>query len=89
MIKKILILILGLILIGGCIREIQPELYCEKDSDCVPAQCCHPTSVINKEFTPDCTGIFCTLECREDTLDCGYGSPACIKNKCIIIWTKK
>ncbi len=62
--------------------ENPKEIYCEKDSDCVPAQCCHPTSCVNKNYAPDCSGIFCTMECKPDTLDCGQGKCVCINNKC-------
>lgn len=57
-------------------------VFCESDSDCVAAQCCHPTSAVNKKFAPDCTDVICTMECRPDTIDCGYGEIKCIDSKC-------
>ena len=58
--------------------------YCTTDSDCVPAQCCHATSVVNKQYSPDCEGVACTLDCSPGTLDCGYSIPVCANNRCAI-----
>lgn len=58
------------------------ELYCESDADCVPASCCHPFSCVNAGAAPDCSGVFCTQECRPGSLDCGQGSCSCVNNKC-------
>lgn len=55
--------------------------YCSVDSDCLPAQCCHPASCVNKASAPNCEGVFCTMECRLGTLDCG-GYCACVNDKC-------
>ncbi|MBU1202761.1 hypothetical protein KKH39_01830 [Patescibacteria group bacterium] len=57
--------------------------YCESDDDCVPATCCHPTRVVNKNYAPDCAAVACTFSC-EGPLDCGAGHPACENNKCVI-----
>jgi hypothetical protein len=54
---------------------------CSRDSDCVPAQCCHAADCVIKEKRPDCSKSFCTQECRPGTLDCG-GSCACIQHRC-------
>ena len=62
-----------------------PETFCTTDDDCVPAECCHPTSAVNRNFAPDCTGTFCTAYCAPDTLDCGGGEVKCIKNKCEVV----
>jgi len=67
-------------------EKIDPY-YCEKDEDCVPEQCCHPTSCINKAFAPDCRGVICTAECVPGTMDCGQGYCACINNRCQAIIT--
>jgi hypothetical protein len=55
---------------------------CLTDADCIPASCCHPNSCVSKDKRPDCKGIFCTMECRPGTLDCGQGICRCIDNKC-------
>jgi len=60
------------------------KLTCLVDSDCVGAQCCHPTSLINKEFAPDCEGIACTMSC-EGPLDCGQGKGVCQEGYCVIV----
>ena len=61
-------------------------LYCKMDEDCVPAQCCHPTSCINKDYKPDCSGIVCTMECAPNTMDCGQGKCVCVDNTCQVEW---
>lgn len=59
--------------------------FCEND-DCAPAQCCHLSSTVNKEFAPYCRNTGCIAVCS-GPLDCGAGRPACINNKCSIIRT--
>lgn len=56
---------------------------CYSVSDCVPASCCHASSLVNKKYAPDCAGIYCTMDCA-GPLDCGNGEPACINNFCVI-----
>ena len=65
------------------------EKTCFADTDCVPAQCCHSTDVVNKIYAPKCSGVFCTENCLQGTLDCGFGKPLCVNNRCTIMWTKK
>jgi len=81
---KILILILIFaVLVSGCIQQNITDKYsCQTNEDCMPEQCCHPTSCINKAFQPNCSGIACTMECRPETMDCGQGSCACIDSHC-------
>ena len=55
---------------------------CIVDGDCVPASCCHSTSCVNKINAPNCTGMYCTMDCKPGTLDCGQGSCSCINGKC-------
>ena len=59
------------------------ETSCKTDSDCVPAQCCHPTSVINKQYAPNCSAVLCDASCQ-GPLDCGTGKPVCMKGTCVI-----
>ncbi|HZX45182.1 MAG TPA: hypothetical protein VFF28_05875 [Candidatus Nanoarchaeia archaeon] len=68
------VLLLALI-ITGC-----QEVECNKDSDCFPAECCHPTSCTN--IKPDCDGRFCSMNCAPGTMDCGQGYCGCVDNKC-------
>lgn len=68
---------------GECTWEKLKQIKaCQSDSDCVAEQCCHPTSCINKEYKPDCSGIVCTEICEIGTIDCGQGSCKCINNQC-------
>ncbi len=57
---------------------------CETYADCVPKQCCHPTSCINKKYKEDCGSGICTLSC-EGPIDCGAGSCKCVNNKCKVV----
>jgi hypothetical protein len=68
--------------------EVAARTACEKDSDCVAAQCCHATGAVNRNYAPKCTGVFCTLECRPGTLDCGAGALKCVDKKCAVVSTK-
>ena len=62
----------------------QPGLtFCTQYSDCVPAQCCHPTSCINKEYKEVCD-VFCTASC-EGPIDCGAGHCGCVNGQCEVI----
>ncbi len=57
--------------------------YCDTGSDCVPAQCCHPSACINKDYAPDCSAVSCTASC-EGPLDCGAGSCGCVNGVCVV-----
>lgn len=58
---------------------------CVSDSDCTAAQCCHPTSAVNKAFAPDCSDTLCTMNCEPNTLDCGQGEIKCVNSKCAVV----
>ncbi len=68
-------------------EPVDERLACGSDSDCVPAGCCHPSAVINKNFAPDCAGTICTAVCEPDTLDCGQAFPRCINKRCGVVKT--
>jgi hypothetical protein len=59
---------------------------CVYDSDCVPAQCCHPDSCINKDYKSVCN-LMCTAICS-GPLDCSAGSCGCVKGECSVISSK-
>ncbi len=72
------------IFIIGCTNQIDiGRTFCNKDSDCIPEQCCHPNSVTNKNFAPNCQGISCSEICQ-GPLDCGAGEIKCINSICTI-----
>ena len=82
-------LVLALVAVSaeqGC--EPEPIKECSQNSDCVAAQCCHPTSCVPLEKEPWCKGVACTLECRQGTMDCGQGHCECIDNKCEAVMNK-
>jgi len=56
---------------------------CETDDDCVPEQCCHPTSCINEKYKTACSTA-CTDSC-EGPIDCGAGSCKCVNNNCTVV----
>ena len=58
---------------------------CASDADCVPAQCCHPTSCTLAGTAPDCSDVACTEECQGGTLDCGQGHCACQDGQCTAV----
>ena len=58
------------------------DLACETDEDCVPAECCHPKTCVNKGAKPNCEGMMCTMVCRGGTMDCGGGKCVCQDGKC-------
>jgi len=84
--KKIIVLAL-LFLMIGCSppnqqNNPQDVKECTTSSDCIPASCCHASSCVPKEKAPNCSDMFCTLECTPNTLDCNQGFCSCINNKC-------
>lgn len=86
-------LVIGLLtvflLLVSCseVPAVLPEKQCSRDVDCVPAQCCHSSDAVNKNYAPTCGGFFCTLECAPNTLDCGQGEIKCREGKCIVVIT--
>lgn len=56
---------------------------CTRDADCVPAECCHPSSCTAAAAKKPCN-LLCTASC-EGPLDCGGGSCGCVNKKCSII----
>ncbi len=84
--RKIFYIIIALLFLGVLIYLIlqnkEAEGECSLDEDCVPASCCHPDSCVPKSQTPDCSNMFCTMECKPETMDCGQGECKCIKGKC-------
>ncbi len=93
-------LVVGLILLSGCttypggpnvtptLTPVPPTtgdpLSCTGDADCVPAQCCHPESCVNKQYQPDCSAVLCSAACL-GPLDCGAGHCRCNEGKCQVV----
>ncbi|MEA1924290.1 MAG: hypothetical protein U9M95_00315 [Candidatus Altiarchaeota archaeon] len=71
------------------LSNVKKTSECSVDADCVPGQCCHPTSCVLKENAPGCSGIGCTMECASGTMDCGCGHCACINGECKVEWTRE
>ena len=61
---------------------------CVNDIDCVPAECCHPSSCVSANNKPDCSDIFCTQECKPGTLDCNKGYCSCVDGKCQAVFNE-
>jgi hypothetical protein len=90
MMKRYLILTLGvLLLLGfflGCVTSTPTESgnrTCSVDHDCVPQQCCHPTSCIHHSYKGVCTEL-CTNVC-EGPIDCGAGHCGCEAGTCQVL----
>ena len=64
------------------VRIETPQTECSTDSDCIPAQCCHPTTCKAGKEQPECAAVLCSTECKPGTLDCG-GSCTCESGKCV------
>jgi len=69
-------------------NEVSLNASCFSDQDCVPAPCCHATSCVPMSQAPSCKGVFCTMDCKPNTLDCGQGKCACVNNKCTALLSK-
>jgi len=65
----------------GCMYTIVRD-SCRTDADCVPTECCHPSTCENKRFKEPCN-VMCTMVC-EGPIDCGAGSCACVDGKCAV-----
>ena len=63
--------------------SIIDENYCNDPTGCVPAQCCHPRYLVDKNYAPDCSGTrsICTADCGS-FLDCRSWIPLCVNNTC-------
>ena len=58
---------------------------CTTYDDCVPRECCHPTSCINRANKGVCT-LLCTAVCQ-GPIDCGAGSCGCVNGTCSVVST--
>ncbi len=84
------VILIVIALISGCAtkeQETPGTAQCTADSDCAPAECCHPSTCTALESRQDCSNIGCTDECRPGTMDCGQGSCRCIKGSCEAVYT--
>ncbi|MAG60742.1 hypothetical protein CL619_03050 [archaeon] len=66
-------------------NSVPDELQCTQDSDCVAATCCHATDAVNVDNAPDCTGILCSADCQEGTMDCGQARANCVEGACAVV----
>lgn len=57
----------------------------DSDPECVPAECCHPTSCVEKSEAPVCDDVGCTENCEPNTLDCGQGFCDFVDGKCTAV----
>jgi len=64
------------------------DYSCTKNSDCVPASCCHASSCISINNAPICSRIACSMGCKPGTMDCGQASCVCQNNKCAVVDNK-
>lgn len=84
LIGLLMISLISLIFVISCTqtKTIPENKACSVDTDCVPANCCHPNDTINLKFAPDCSSTMCTMECVPNTLDCGQGEVKCVNGEC-------
>ena len=79
------IIVIPLVLLVSCAKEVPSNKICSIESDCVPATCCHPKEAVNLANAPDCKGTMCTFNCEPETLDCGQGEIKCVNQECITV----
>ncbi len=84
--KRVLILFLLLFITSCSSPSTNTGIECTQASDCVASSCCHASSCIPKDQASDCSGTFCSLECKPGTLDCNQGACGCVNNKCQIVF---
>ena len=87
------IVIVGVLLVVGFFwfvgewnsEEVEEEIKCVSNEECVPEPGCHPTEcVLDEGLFEDSNITFCTAVCS-GPLDCGAGSCGCVNNKCKVI----
>ena len=68
-------------------RAVLPgvEPACSVDTECVPKTCCHPSACVHASQQPDCSDIYCTADCKPNTIDCGQGACKCMNQKCVVL----
>lgn len=83
------VLFVILFVVSGCVVKPPAVVsgFCSSDADCVPDACCHAVGCVSKDQAPQCDDVFCTMECREGTLDCG-GYCTCENNKCVAVYAE-
>jgi len=77
--KRLILLTILLVFLVGCTEKIQE---CATNEDCVPKACSHASECVPSDQQPDCSEMFCTMNCEPGTLDCGQGSCQCIEGVC-------
>ena len=88
-IALIIIIILALAIITYSVTKSNPpnspplEGICFSDTDCVPAECCHPNYCINVNYKEVCNEL-CTQECSS-ILDCNRARCGCENEVCTVI----
>ncbi len=72
----------------GTVELVAGDVPCTTDADCVPAECCHPTTCVAASAKQDCSSTMCTMDCKSGTMDCFGGCLCGEDKKCAAnIWT--
>lgn|GEM_PF-2870589 len=80
----IIFLILFVLLLTFYFTKKSPDKICSEDKECLPSSCCHAQECVNKNFSQNCSGNYCTQECSSP-LDCGAGTCGCVNKKCEVV----
>ncbi len=72
------------IILTSC-GSVPAELQCDVDADCTAAVCCHASDSVNIDNAPDCSGILCSADCQEGTMDCGQAAAKCVEGACTVV----
>jgi len=85
--RNIIFILLIFLFVAGFIfyfSEKDLDKICSDDSECIPSSCCHSQECVNKNFSQNCSGTYCTQECS-GPLDCNAGRCSCIEKKCKVV----
>ena len=68
--------------------SLEGKLVDYMEDSCVPITCCHATSCVNENQAPNCSKIDCTMDCQDETMDCGQGKCIWEDGNCEVEWNE-
>ena len=91
--------LIGLIIVIGVLSVIgffwfvrnssfEDSLPRVRESECVPASCCHATECVLESEAPNCSGSFCSMSCEPGTLDCGQARCEFVDGECGVVFNE-
>ncbi|MCK4650209.1 hypothetical protein KAT36_03165 [Candidatus Pacearchaeota archaeon] len=80
------IIVIGILLVVGFFWFIGEVEEGGVEEGCVAASCCHADECVWESEAPNCSGIFCTMSCEPETMDCGAGHCEVVDGECEVVW---